>query len=136
MKIESHLENLKESIAEIDEAIKKGITSKQRTIGFHSSAAVVDMMEIYLHKKNFITYDHLIKHEWFLSKKKLSEKIPYDFENKEEILNLIRSIEEKRNTLCYGRRQPEEILEKIILDFNKLKKLFISLGLNEIEELK
>jgi len=37
---------------------------------------------------------------------------------------LIKSIESIRNNLCYGKRQEEKVLEKLILDFNKLKRIF------------
>jgi len=46
MKIESHLENLEESIREIENAIKEGLEKKQRTLGFHTSSAAIDMLEI------------------------------------------------------------------------------------------
>ena len=42
MKIESHLENLKESLREIEEAITKGLLQKQRTLGFHASAGAIN----------------------------------------------------------------------------------------------
>jgi len=38
MKIESHLENLEESLREIKSAVKEGLEKKQRTIGFHTSS--------------------------------------------------------------------------------------------------
>ena len=124
MKIESHLENLKESINEIGESITKDLTKKQRTLGFHTSAAAMDILEIILHKNNLIDPGFIIKHEWFNSDKKIKEKFPFHFDNKERILNLIKSIESIRNNLCYGKRQEEKVLEKLILDFNKLKRIF------------
>ena len=54
MKIESHLENLKESIREIEIAVKEGLEKKQRTIGFHTSSAAIDILEIILHKHKLI----------------------------------------------------------------------------------
>jgi len=63
MKIESHLENLKESINEIGESITKDLTKKQRTLGFHTSAAAMDILEIILHKNNLIDPGFIIKHE-------------------------------------------------------------------------
>ena len=52
MKIESHLENLKESVAEIEIAVKVGLIQKQRTIGFHTSAGAIDMLETIFHSLN------------------------------------------------------------------------------------
>lgn len=125
MKIESHLENLKESIKEIEEAITEGLTNKQRSLGFHTSAAAIDFLEIILHKNNLIDPGFVIKHEWFNSKRKISEKFHFDFPNKKEIIKLITNIENIRNKLCYGRRQEKEILENLIKNFNKLKELFL-----------
>lgn len=136
MKIESHLENLKESIREINEAIKIGLVKKQRTVGFHASAACIDMLEIYFHKNNLITQGMLLKHDWFLSKNKIHDKLFFDFQNKEKVLRLIYIIEEKRNALCYGKRQDEQIISEVIEKFNELKQVFIGLGLTELEGLE
>ena|SRR3989344_3033841 len=124
MKIDSHLENLKESIREVEEAVTKGLSTKQRTLGFHTSAVAIDILEIILHKNNLIDPGFVIKHEWFNSERKIEEKFPFDFQYKKEIMNLIKNIENIRNNLCYGKRQEDKILEKLIYDFNKLKELF------------
>ena len=71
MKIESHLENLEESFREIENAVKEGLEKKQRTIGFHTSSAAIDMLEIILHKNNLIDPGFVIKHEWLNSKRKI-----------------------------------------------------------------
>src|SRR3989344_1375885 len=119
MKIESHLQNLKESLEIIGECINKGLLERQRTIGFHTSAAAVDLLEMLLHKTNLIDPGFVVKHEWFKSK------------NKKEIISLMFKIEEKRNTLCYGKPQKIELLQDVINNFNKLKKKFHEVGLNE-----
>jgi|SRR3989344_716646 len=124
MKIESHLDNLEESIREIETAVKEGLEKKQRTIGFHTSSAAIDMLEIILHKNNLIDPGFVIKHEWLNSKKKIEEKLSFDFPKKKEIFNHIIKIESERNKLCYGKRQEEEKLEEIVNEFNKLKELF------------
>jgi len=128
MKLETHYANLRESMEEIEDAIKKGIARKQRTIGFHTSAAAADIYEIILHRKNLITTGFLVKHDWFAAKNKIKSKLPFDFPEKEEIIGLITSIEEKRNQLCYGRPRSEEEIRKVIENFNKLKIKFIALG--------
>lgn len=132
MRIESHKENLKESLLVIEESIIKGLIERQRTIGFHISAASADLLEILLHKDNLIDPGFIIKHEWLKSKNLIKEKFPFDFPKKQEILNLIYKIEEKRNTLCYGKPQKIEIIQEALDNFNKLKKLFKEIGINEV----
>ncbi len=124
MKIESHLESLRESFGEVDAAIQAGLISKQRTIGFHTSSAAVDMLEVIFHQRNLIDPGQVIKHEWFDSAKTTARRFPFDFPHKNEILALMWSIETPRNNLCYGKRQSEEVLEKLIQDFARLKQLF------------
>ena len=125
MKVETHLESLRESVREVEESIKKGIVDKQRTLGFHTSAGAMDMLEIILHKNNLIDPGFTVKHDWFLSKKKINKKFPFEFQNKREILDLVVAIESIRNSLCYGKRKKEEELEQMIKDFNKLKNTFV-----------
>lgn len=132
MKIENHLKNLQESISVINECIERGIEERQRTIGFNTSVASVDMLEILLHKKSLIDPGFIIKHEWMKSKRKIVEKFPFDFPNKKEILSLIYQIEEKRNLLCYGAPQKKEAIKEVILNFNKLKRKFQESGLDEL----
>ena len=128
MKIEHHLENLKESVREVENAVQEGLASKQRTLGFHTSSAAIDMLEIILHKNNLIDPGFVIKHEWFNSKKKIEEKLPFDFLKKKEILACIVKIEAARNKLCYGKRQDEKGLEEIVQEFLRLKELFVEVA--------
>ena len=132
MKIESHLKNLKESLEIINECIEKGLVERQRTIGFSASAACADMLEILLHKENLIDPGFIINHEWLKSKNRIKDKFPFDFPKKKEIFDLIFKIEEKRNTLCYGKPQEIEAIQQVVEDFNKLKKIFKEAGVNEI----
>jgi len=132
MKIERHLENLKESLAVIEESVIKGLVERQRTIGFHTSAASIDLLEILLHKNNLIDIGFIIKHEWLKSKNSIKEKFPFGFPKKEEILDLTYKIEEKRNVLCYGKPQKIEIIQEVLDNFNQLKKLFKEAGINEL----
>ena len=130
MKIEDHLRNLKESVEVIEESIEKGLVERQRNIGFNVSLAATDMLEIFLHKNSLIDPGFAVKHDWFASKRKVEEKLNFEFEEKEEIINLICGIEEKRNTLCYGKPQKEETIRDIIEKFNKLREKFREFGLN------
>lgn len=123
MNIEVHQKNLKESIDIVEECIQKGILSKrQRTIGFHCSVAAIDMLEIFLHENNLIQPGMQIKHDWFTSKKRVEERLPFDFPKKGRITSLIIDIEEARNLLCYGKPQPEKTIMNVISKFNELRK--------------
>ena len=128
MQIESHLENLRESIEEIEEAVQKGLAARQRSLGFHASAAAVDMVEIILHQRNLISPGAVVKHEWFKSQKKVAEKFSLDFPSKPEILALVMAIELVRNQLCYGKKQEEKVLEQVVHNFLTLKSLFVKVS--------
>jgi len=132
MNIDKHKERLKESLEVIEESLKIGLIKRQRTIGFSVSAASSDLLEIYLHKNKLIDPGFIIKHEWFKSKNKLKEKFSFEFENKEEILDLLYKTEIKRNIFCYGVPQEEKTISEVLHNFNKLKKLFQKMGV-EIE---
>ena len=130
MKTETHLRNLKESLAVLEECIEKGLVDRQRTIGFSTSAACADMLEILLHEKNLIDPGFIINHEWLKSKNRIKEKFPFEFPMKKEILDLIFKIEEKRNILCYGKPQEVEVIQEILNNFNKLRKIFREVGID------
>ncbi|MEK6848732.1 MAG: hypothetical protein AABX65_03820 [Nanoarchaeota archaeon] len=132
MKIEDHLKRLKESLSVIEESIEKGIVERQRNIGFNASAGAMDILEILLHKNHLVDPGFILKHQWFRSKNKLSEKLPFDFPKKKEILELIVKIEEKRDVLCYGKPQPAEIVAEVIEVLSKLKKEVKGAGVDEI----
>lgn len=132
MKIEDHLKNLKESLDVINESIEKGLIERQRNIGFNTSAACADMLEILLHKNSLIDPGFIVKHEWLKSKNKTQEKLAFEFPKKTEIISLIAEIEEKRNTLCYGKPQKTELIQAVINNFNKLKEKFREAGLHEL----
>ena len=130
MRIEDHYKQLKESLAVLEENIEKGLAERQRNIGFNTSAACTDMLEIFLHKQNLIDPGLILKHEWLKSSNKIKEKLPFDFSRKEEILALIMKIEEKRNILCYGKPQKIEAIQEVLSQFNKLKSIFKEAGLD------
>lgn len=133
MKIENHFKRLKENISVIDECIKKDLIERQSTIAFSISSASMHMVEIYLHKNNLIDSSFMLKHEWFKAKNKIKQKLSFDFFKKEEIINLISIIEEKRNDLCYGTPKSEEEILYYIKKFNELKEIFTSLGVKNEE---
>lgn len=108
-------------MAVIEECVEKGmLIERQRTLGFHCSAAAVDMLEILLHRHGLISPGSQLKHDWFSSEKKVLEKLPFDFPHKKRVVAIIMDIEKKRNMLCYGKPQPEETIESAIIDVRKL----------------
>jgi len=86
---------------------------------------------------NKLEIGKIIKHDWFKRPKKeqkkeplIERKLPVQFEKKQEIYDLIYSIEKERNSLMYGK--PKEGQVKKVLDlFLKLKEIFRSLFENE-----
>ncbi len=132
MRTEAHLRNIKESLEEIEEAVHIGLSNRQRSLGFHASAACADMIELLLHEKKLVSPGFILKHEWLKSEKLIKLKLNFDFPNKDELLSLARNIELERNKLCYGTPQHENVLEKVLKDFNRVKML-IKEDLNEIE---
>ena len=127
MKIEAHIAAVRESLDELKDCIAKGIESRQRTIGFHCSAAAVDLLEIFLHQQNFIEPSAHIKHNWFSSTITEAKRLP-EFPKKIEFLEILNKIEKNRNLLCYGKPQPAKTAEEAILLFNKLKAELEKLG--------
>lgn len=124
MKEELHKRNLEESLAVINDCVEKGLISeRQRTIGFHCSAAAVDLLEIILHKHHLISPGTQLKHDWFGSENKIKEKLSFDFPHKKDIIALIMAVEKNRNMLCYGKPQPEKEIEQLIINFKKLVKI-------------
>lgn len=128
MKVEDHIRNIKESLDVIKESIQKGIQERQRTIGFNTSVAAAEMLEVYLHQNNLINPGASIKHDLFSSLNKTKEVLNFDFPNKDKIISLLYEIESKRNLLCYGKPQPIETIKKVLELFNELKSIFNEMG--------
>ena len=128
MLIENHIRIIREGFSAVHWAIDQGIEEKQTTIGFYSSVIAVNMFELFLQEKKLIKSDYLLKHEWFKSKNKIREKIDFEFERKEEILDLLFKIEEKRNILCYGKKQSIDLINKMLEYIYDLKDIFEGLG--------
>ena len=128
MKIEDHLRNINESLDVIKESIQKGLQERQRNIGFNTSVAAVEMLEIFLHKENIINPGAIIKNDWFSSLRKSNEKLEFEFPEKEKIIKLLCEIETKRNLLCYGTPKPVQEIESVLNSFYKIKDLFEKLG--------
>ncbi|MBS3085151.1 hypothetical protein J4225_00505 [Candidatus Pacearchaeota archaeon] len=121
MKIENHLESYKEHRETIfDWALKiKGLENSQRVIGTHASRAIIDLLAVYLLKRNLIDSGTKINHRWFKSKKVL-EILP-EFEGKEEIFNEIIKLELICEDLTYGSPKKENKIKEAIFLFNKIE---------------
>lgn len=128
MNIEAHRRAIQESLEEIEEAIKRGVKDRQRTIGFHCSVAAADMLELYLHEQNLIDPGATVKHDFFSSLRIANERVRVDFPNKNEIFSLMHKLEVERNLLCYGKPKTKEELEKFILTFNRFRRIFEDMG--------
>ncbi len=99
MKIESHIRLIKESMSLIKNLLDKDIRNYQRTIGFNCSVVAIDLLEVYFHSKNLIDPGMAIKHNFFNSEKMAKRYLPFDFENKKEIIAILVKIEKKRHDL-------------------------------------
>lgn len=123
MKLENHLESYtvhKETI--FDWALKiKGIKNSQRIIGVHASRAIVDLLAVYLLKRNLISPGLQLNHRWFKSKNIL-EKLP-EFDNKKEICEDMIKLELLCEDLTYGSPKPEEKIKETITLFNKIESI-------------
>lgn len=123
MKLENHLESYKVHKETIfDWALKiKGIKNSQRIIGTHASRAMVDLLALYLLKRNLISPGLQLNHRWFKSKNIL-EKLP-EFENKKEICEDMIRLELLCEDLTYGSPKPEEKIKEAITLFNKIESI-------------
>lgn len=132
MKPQSHLQRIKESLTKIEESVQGDLTLSQMTIGFHTSAAAANLLELYLHTQNFVDNTFRFQHNWMKSKNIMKEKLPFQFPHKDDVVSLICIIEKNRDKLCYGTVQPEEQVIAQIEAFNQLKKIFKELGIDEL----
>ncbi len=133
-----HKARIKEHLQELQDAIAIGIESRPATIGFHTSACAIDLLELYLHKTGKIPIGTQVKHDWFKRPKPEQKIIPLaqrnlksTFQNKEEIFELLYTLEEKRNKLIYGHSTPAEI-KQALSSFEKLRdiltKMLVEVG--------
>ena len=139
--IQNHKYRIKEHLEELQDAINIGIVSRPATIGFHTTACSIDLLEMYLHKKKLIDIGKVVKHDWF--KKPLKEqkidplierKLPVNFEDKEKIYGMIYRLEENRDILVYGKPTKDQI-ELVLKTFDLLKKTLIEKLNEEGEEI-
>lgn len=127
MRSEDHQQALQEHLTNLDKAIDENVEENQRNIGFNVSQASVELFALYLHALHLIEgsgdqWDH----RTFKSKKMLEQKVPFSFPEREKILPLMETIERERLLMCYGKRKPQERIEKMILAFRELQKIINS----------
>ena len=132
MKIEDHIARIQDSLKTIEDCVQDDIVARQRSIAFSASAAASDLFELYLHKNDLISAGTYIQHNWMRSIKRMKEKFPFDFQNKDEILTLLYYLEKDRDRLCYGKRHPESTVINFLETFQKIKKLLLEMGVDEI----
>ncbi len=124
--LQIHKEHITEHMQEIADAIAIGVERRTATLGLHTSACSIELLEFYLHVLGKISAGAMIKHEWFKSPKPeqkiapLAErKLEVDFPDKAKLLSLMYVIEEERNKLIYGK--PNQLaLEAVLNAFNQL----------------
>ncbi|MBL7160263.1 MAG: hypothetical protein ISS93_00215 [Candidatus Aenigmarchaeota archaeon] len=132
MKVEKHLEILKEVEDEIGSALEdqKGLAAHQRRLAFMISLGITELIELYFHGLKVMKEGSRIKHEWLKKKNVkeiLSNQIIKPIESVKEIdkiLAITKAIEEKRNDLAYSSPvEEEEILREEISKYFEIKKL-------------
>lgn len=140
--IKVHVARIKEHMLVLKEAIAAGVEYRPATIGFHTTACAIDLIELYLHKAGKIAIGSQIKHSWFKRPHAgqkimpLAERnIKVEFPHKKEIIELLYSLEEKRNKLVYGSSPVTEIKETVEI-FKKYKNLVKDMLTEQGEEIE
>lgn len=135
--IEEHKNKIREYLEEIEDAIDQGAEKKPATIGFHCSACALQLLEVYLRVTNKIPIGKILKHDWFKKPHSyqkveplIDKKLPLDFPKKQEIYDLIYTLEEERTSLVYGKPEKEQV-KKVLSTFSNLKELLVNLLKNE-----
>lgn len=131
--LEEHKKIINELIEDINEKIRSGLLlERQKIIGFASSEASVNIFAVFLHKNNLISPGFNVNHRFFASVKRARDSFSFDFQKKDEILELLVAQDEFRNKLCYGRDKEDFIAESAVQNLFKLKKIIEGLIGEEI----
>lgn len=132
MRIEKHIECLKEVLDEIENALRDsaGLSSHQRRIAMMLSLGISEIVELYFHKLGVMKAGSRIKHEWFKKRdirERLSMQITCPAENLKNlglILDIAKDIEKARNDLAYGSPlEHDKLLSDEINKFLRMKKV-------------
>jgi len=133
MRLEKHMDGLKEVLREIESALEDagGLVSHQRRLAAMLSLGICDIVEIYFHKLGIMKEGARIKHNIFKKgnmEELLSNQITAplrSIKNIERLLETAVDIENSRDDMFYGSPLDEEDLlkEKIdeFLDAQKAK---------------
>ncbi len=138
MKVEKHLEALKEVDETVEEALKtQSILSYQRRLSAMLSLGAQQLVEIYLHRLKVIRPGTQIKHEWFgLGERNLTVKLSAILTTDMgkipglwEILSLAKVVESERDDLLYGSPLSDESMLREKIDaYLELKKMVEGYG--------
>jgi len=123
MKAEDHMTAYEEHRDTLNWAINRGISRSQRTIGVHTSRAIIELFSAYLHKKNLISMGFQINHRWFKSEK-IGQRFP-DFKNKEVIMKKLIELEKGAENLIYGSQKTEKEIKEILNLFNEIENILL-----------
>ncbi len=134
MQQEKHLESIRETLREIESALKDpaGLASHQRRLALMTSIGIAELVELYFHKLEIIKPGVKIEHQWFQRKlDNVKEKIggliikPLNLvRGLDKLLELAIELESNRNLLAYGSPvKDEKILLGRINKFLEFKKL-------------
>ena len=128
-----HKARIQEHLQVIKDAIAIGLELRPATIGFHTSACAIDLVELYLHKTGKIPIGMRVKQSWFKRPTPGQKIMPLaerhlkaEFTSKKEIMELLYELEEKRNKLIYGHSTVTEI-KQAQEAFEKLKRILLPL---------
>ena len=137
-----HLVRIQEHLQELKDAVALGLEYRPATLGFHSTACAIDLLETYLHKVGKIPIGMQVKHDWFKRPKPgqkiiplVERKLQVEFSHKAEIIDLLYDLEEQRNTLIYGNATPGKINSTWHV-FQKLKQLLLGMLREAGEEIE
>ncbi len=111
-----HRKHIQEHLQELKDAISIGLEERPATIGFHTSACSIDLLELYLHVSGKVATGTVLKHDWFKRPKQgqkslplIERKLAVEFQEKNKLFNLMYQIEEERNKLIYGNASKSSI---------------------------
>lgn len=137
-----HKARIKEHLQELKDAISIGIEQRPATIGFHTSAVAIDLLELYLHKTDKIPIGKQVKHDWF-KRPKVEQKIKplaerhlsMLFPSKSDIFEQMYILEELRNKLIYGHTTTTDI-KHALSAFENIKEILRGLLQQEGEDIE
>ncbi len=137
-----HKKHISEHLNSIEHAVLTRAADWPTTIGFHTTACACDLLELYLHRKELIDVGKVVKHDWFKRPKEgqkiiplIERKLPVNFEGKQEVYELLYTLEEHRDTLIYGNAGERQV-ELVLETFQQVKGLLFQMLEEEGETLE